>query len=271
MIDTDGPGGPRGTQTLTRGLDMIRLVAEGVTEAGAIARAMDLPRSTAQRLLASLTAAGFLHNLPRQGYRLGPELIRLCACARAQRPLEALARPVLERLAAETGDTVHLGVPEGSEVLYLDKIDGTRGLEMRSRPGQRMPMALTGIGKAMLATLPETRWPGAYAAAAERQAAHPGRVAPRPWPAVEADLRAIARHGISFDREENEIGICCVAAAIRDASGQMVAALSLASAVPYLPEARLEGLAPQVAAAAAEISARLGHRTERSAGGGPQT
>ena len=75
-----------------------------------------------------------------------------------QRPLVAMARPHIEALARRTGDTVHLGVLEDAEVFYLDKISGTRGLEMRSRVGLRMPIACTGLGKGLMLGLPRDQW-----------------------------------------------------------------------------------------------------------------
>ncbi|WP_240722332.1 IclR family transcriptional regulator [Poseidonocella sp. HB161398] len=251
-------GAAKGTQTLMRGLEVVRLVSEGVSDAGGIGRALGVPRSTAHRLLASLVAAGYLHHVPQSGYLLGPQLIFLGQRAREQRPVQALAAPVLRRLAELTGDTVHLGVPDGAEVLYLDKIEGTRGLEMRSRPGQRMPLALTGLGKAMMIAMPPERWEPLYRAAAEIQSRHPGRVPPRPWPEFRDDLEAAAGRGYSLDLEENEFGIRCVGAPVRDVSGQVAAGLSVASAVPFMPESRLAELGPVVAAHAAEITRSLG-------------
>ena len=92
------------------------------------------------------------------GYLLGPKLIELGTIALEQMPLTAVARPHLEALAEHTHDTIHLGVRDGDDVLYIDKIPGTRGLEMRSRVGHRMPLASTGIGKAMMLDLPPDAW-----------------------------------------------------------------------------------------------------------------
>ncbi|MBE3640161.1 IclR family transcriptional regulator [Mangrovicoccus algicola] len=255
-------GPAKGTQTLMRGLEAVRLVSEGVSDAAGIGRALGVPRSTVHRLLSSLVAAGYLHHLPQGGYLLGPQLISLGERARQQRPVQALAAPVLRRLADLTGDTVHLGVPDGAEVLYLDKIEGTRGLEMRSRPGHRMPLALTGLGKAMMLAMPEPRWEPLWRAAAEIQKSHPGRVPPRPWPEFRADLLEARQRGYCFDLEENEYGIRCAGAPVRDATGQVVAGLSVASAVPFMPESRLAELGPVVAAHAAEISRILGGSPE---------
>ncbi len=256
------PSETRGTQTLARGIALLRLVGGGTGSASDLAAALGVPRSTAQRLLAALVAEGLLHRVPGQGYRLGPELIRLGAQARAQRPILAIARPVLARLADTTGDTVHLGVPDGDAVLYLDKIDGTRGLEMRSRPGQRMPLAFTGLGKALLSDFDAPTLRALYERAAPAQAAQPGRVPPRPFAAFRDDIAAIRARSHSLDLEENERGIRCVAAPIRDVGGGIVAALSVASAATYLPDDRIERLAPVVMAHAAEISQDLGWRPD---------
>lgn len=248
----------KGAQTLLRGLEVLRLVSEGISDAGGIGRELGVPRSTAHRLLSSLVSVGYLHHIPQQGYLLGPQLIALGERAREQRPVVRVAAPILQRLAAATGDTVHLGVPDGAEVLYLDKLDGSRGLEMRSRAGLRMPMALTGLGKAILIAMPEARWKPLYEAAVALQAQHSGRVPPRPWAEVQADLAVSSARGFCFDMEENEYGIRCVGAPVRDITGQVVAGISVASAVPYMSEQRLIDLAPLVAAHAAEISQQLG-------------
>ncbi|MBR9839396.1 MAG: IclR family transcriptional regulator [Rhodobacteraceae bacterium] len=259
--DTTGDG-QRGTQTLSRGLAVLRLVGQGTGSASGIAAALDVPRSTAQRLLASLVAEGCLYRIPGKGYVLGPELIHLGARARAQQPVLALATPVLQRLAAATGDTVHLGVPDGDEVLYLDKIDGTRGLEMRSRPGQRMPLAFTGLGKALLCDTPDPELRALYDRSAPAQAALAGRVPPRPWEVFRDDMAETRARGHSLDLEENERGIRCVGAPVRDVEGRIVAGLSVASASPFLPDERMARLAPLVIAHADEISRELGWRPD---------
>lgn len=244
-----------GTQTLLRGLAVLECVADGVTEARGIAARLGTERSTTHRMLASLVAAGYLHHIPFAGYSLGPKLIRLGAQALEARPIVAIARPHLERLARETGDTVHLGVTQGADVLYLDKISGTRGLEMRSRVGHRMPLALTGVGKALMLGEPNTRWRALYDDGRARVAAD---AKPLSWDVYAADLDAALARGWVTDREENELGIRCVGAVVRDVTGAVVAGVSVASAVSHMPEPRMTALGPVVAATAAAISRDLG-------------
>jgi DNA-binding IclR family transcriptional regulator len=244
-----------GTQTLMRGLALLECVADGVADAKSIAARLGTERSTTHRMLGSLAAAGYLHHVPYRGYTLGPMLIRLGARAVEQRPIVALARPALEALAAETGDTVHLGCVQGSEVLYLDKIPGTRGLEMRSRIGQRMPLALTGLGKALMLGVPPADWRALYEAGLATVSPD---ARPLAWPDYEPRLAEAVARGWVYDFEENELGIRCVAAPVRDTTGAVVASVSIASAVSHMPEARLTALGPVVAATAEAISRTLG-------------
>ena len=195
------------------------------------------------------------------GYLLGPKLIELGTIALEQMPLTAVARPHLEALAEHTHDTIHLGVRDGDDVLYIDKIPGTRGLEMRSRVGHRMPLASTGIGKAMMLDLPHDAW--TEAARASHRALAGASFKPDNRPDVDTFLQRMTRYaqgGFTFDLEENEASIRCVAAPVRDASGAIVAALSVASTIPYMPHERMEELIPVVQREARAISEELGWR-----------
>ena len=176
-------------------------------------------------------------------------------------PLTAVARPHLEALAQHTHDTIHLGVRDGDDVLYIDKIPGTRGLEMRSRVGHRMPLASTGIGKAMMLDLPHDTW--SKLLESSHRALAGASFKPDHRPDVDTFLQRMTRYaqgGFTFDLEENEASIRCVAAPVRDASGAIVAALSVASTIPYMPHERMEELIPVVQREARAISEELGWR-----------
>lgn len=253
---------PAGAQALFRGLAVIDAVAQGASSLANIGAAIGCSRSTTHRLIAALVQADYLRALGGSsgGYQLGPRLIELGYKARAQMPLSKLAHPYLAQLAQGTQDTVHLGMRDGSDVLYIDKLPGSRGLEMRSRIGLRMPLARTGIGKALMLDLPESEWQLLHEHGQQLHADLRASRAMPSWEDFRDRLRGYANGGFSLDLEENELGIRCVAAPIRDASGQIVAAISVASAVPYMPEARLHELRPEVIACAAGISAELGWR-----------
>lgn len=252
-----------GTQTLLRGLALLECVAQGISDVKGIATHLGTPRSTTHRMLNSLVNEGYLHHVPYGGYTLGFRLIYLGAKASEQRPLGALARPYLEALAVQTGDTVHLGTREENRVFYLDKISGTKGLEMRSRVGHRMPLASTGVGKALMLGLAPDAWQALYNEAVAEKVNAGERVLLSPWPQYQEDMLRYRAQGWVMDLEENELGIRCVAAPIRDVSGAVVAAVSVASAVPYIPKERLLDLGPTVYAVAQDISEKLGLERNR--------
>lgn len=247
-----------GTQTLLRGLAIIEACANGARDMRAFAAAIGTTRSTTHRLVSSLVHARYLRNGPN-GYLLGPKLIELGTIALEQMPLTAVARPHLERLSEATLDTIHLGVRDGDYVLYIDKIPGTRGLEMRSRIGHRMPLALTGIGKALMLDLSPQTWSALYDSA--RRALESLRFDHDGRPDKPLFLQRLVRFsagGYAFDHEENEPQIRCVAAPIRDASGTIIAAVSVASTIPYMSLERMDELVPIVQREARAISEELG-------------
>ena len=251
------PNVTAGTQTLIRGLAVINAVAAGDRDLKAICAKIGVARSTTHRLASCLVQERYLRVLPGVGYALGPRLIELGFLAREAFPIAVLARPYLDTLAEQTGDTIHLAVRDGDEVLYLDKIPGKKGLEMRSRVGHRMPLAATGVGKALLLDDTPEQWEALFEiggpvsphAAGGRQDAQ----------AFMARMQDYAAQGYAFDLEDNEPSIRCVAAPIRDTSRAIVAALSVSSTVPYLSVARMRELVPVVTKVAADISGELGY------------
>jgi DNA-binding IclR family transcriptional regulator len=254
-----------GTQTLLRGLAILEAAAGGARDLRAFCAALGTTRSTTHRLVSSLVQARYLRQA-QGGYLLGPKLIELGTIALEQMPLTAVARPHLETLAERTHDTIHLGVRDGDDVLYIDKIPGTRGLEMRSRVGHRMPLASTGIGKAMMLDLSTEQWRELCAASQRALAGVNFKPGNQPDEVVFVQrMSHYATRGYAFDLEENETSIRCVAAPVRDASGAIVAALSVASTIPYMPHERMEELVPVVQGAARGISADLGWRVPQPA------
>ncbi|MDI3417644.1 IclR family transcriptional regulator [Streptomyces luteolus] len=251
MVDTPAPG----TQTLARGLAIIRAVADGADDLRTVVERTGLGRSTAHRLAQLLVTEGYLRSR-RDGYTLGPTLIELGFQALHGNPLPVVARPVLEELSAQLHDTLHLAVRDGDSVLYLDKLPGTRGAEMRSRIGHRMPLTRTGVGMALLLDS-EPQWPALYQAEAPTA---PDQVHPQDLDAFLARMRTYAESGVAMDLEDNEPGIRCVAAPVRDATGSIAGAISVSATRPYMPAARMRGLTTVIGRAAQRISATLGHR-----------
>lgn len=242
-----------GSQTLWRALNIMEAVADGATRLGDLAEAVSLTRSTTHRLAAALVDRRYLGLIPGVGYHLGPKLLELGFQAKDQTNLPKAARPHLEKLAHRSGDAVHLGVLDGHHVLYLDKIPGSRRVEFRSRIGEREPVRSTGLGKALLLDGDEKIWREFYNAG--------GR-----WnPEFEVDIdtwlgrmRDYAKRGLAYDLEENEDRVRCVAAPVRNASGEIVASISVASAAQYMSDDRMKILSKDVKDTANAISRELG-------------
>jgi DNA-binding IclR family transcriptional regulator len=168
--------------------------------------------------------------------------------------LTRVARPYLEELSASTGDAVHLGILDGSRALYLDKIQGSRRVEVSSRIGERQPLRSTGLGKALILDADDKQWREYYDYEARLGAGYDV-----PLESWLARMREYASLGYAFDLEENEDRIRCVAAPIRGVSGRIAAAISVSSAAQYMDDLRMRGLSFQVRDAAERISASLGY------------
>jgi DNA-binding IclR family transcriptional regulator len=249
-----------GSQTLVRGLEVLEAVAAGTTNLVALAETLGLNRSTAHRLAATLVEYRYLSFVPRVGYALGPKLLELGYRARQQTSLTRLARQHLDALATSTGDTVHLGVIEGMRALYLDKIPGSRRVEVSSRIGERQPLRSTGLGKALVLDETEDRLRELY-----EYETREGNSYSVPLAVWLRRMKDYARLGHTLDLEENEDRIRCVAAPVRDAGGKIVGAISVSSAAQYLDDDRIDRLAEEVRRTAQAISQELGWNEDISA------
>lgn len=249
-----------GAQTLSRGLDVVDAVSQGTTALQDLATELGMPRSTAHRLASMLVERRYLRFIRGEGYSLGPHLLELGHVAGQQTSLQRVAREHLEALAGATGDTVHLGILEGSRALYIEKIPGQRRVEITSRVGERQPLRSTGIGKALILDADEDQLREYF-----NYEARSGRRYGMRLSAWLERMRDYAGKGFSFDLEENEDHVRCVAAPVRDFSGRIVAAISLSSAAQYMSDRRMLELARDVRRTAGEISSALGYREKKPA------
>ncbi|OYW61268.1 MAG: IclR family transcriptional regulator [Rhodobacterales bacterium 12-65-15] len=212
----------------------------------------DYPKATLYRLVQTLTNQGMLALDPDQGtYSLGVRLVRLAHAAWAQSSLAPIARPYLDELAAKTGETIHLAQMDQGQVLYVDKRNAARPVEMFAQAGKVGPAYCTGVGKAMLAWLQ----PEALDRALARQSFHRHTDQTLDSPAkLLAELQTIRARGLAFDREEHERGIICCAVPILARSGRAIGAVSVTSTTTRTTLAGLEGQADLIKSIAARIA-----------------
>ena len=217
------------------------------------------PRGTLHRQLSHLVQEGLLEMRPDHAYVPGLRLLKLASASWARNEFRAVAAPFLEALHRETGETVHLGVLRGREIIYLDKVESRQAVRMNSQIGNASPVFCTGVGKAALAALEGE----ALADILDRIEFR--RFTPQTIPdraTLLAELEEIRRQGIAFDREEHEPGIRCVAAPVFDAGRALVAGVSVTGPAYRVGEEQLVEWAPLVRDTAraimGELSARLG-------------
>lgn len=260
-----GPGSPRNnSSSLRRGLRLLRCVADGPADGltlADLARTAELPKSTVVRLLPPLVEEGLLAYAGAR-YRLGPS-----TAAYGGRYLEGLdirtaARGALGQLAAESGETAHLVLLDGTEVVYVDKVESSSPVRMYSRIGSRRPLYCTAVGKALLERHQADLLPVVLAAGLPRLTPH----TLTSEQALREDLARIRRRGYALDAGENEPGIRCVAAAVTDNVGQAFAALSVSGPAGRVTKARSAELGALVRTAAAEVSRAFGARQGPSRG-----
>jgi IclR family transcriptional regulator, acetate operon repressor len=215
------------------------------------------PRGTLHRHLRHLVGEGLAEVDGDGRYRPGLRLLNLASRAWETNDLRRIARPHLEALGEAVGETVHLGVLRGAEIVYIDKVEARQAVRMYSRVGNASPVHCTGIGKAAISTFPDKRLRDLLRSLTFR------RFTPSTVSGAEEFARQIdqvRQQGFAFDLEEHEQGIRCVAVPV-SARGVAAGVSVTAPAYRAQPERMEEWKAPLKRAAAAinaELEARLG-------------
>ncbi|MFL6663055.1 MAG: IclR family transcriptional regulator [Rhizobacter sp.] len=221
-----------------------------------VAEAAGLPRPTAHRMLTALREIGFIDQDARNGsYSLGIRLFELGSTALANMDLLREAKPFMDKLARLAGESSHLGVFNGFEVIVVEREEPGERPVRSMRPTESSPAYCTGVGKAVLAfqrpeVIDRTIEAGlkAYTTNTITQPA-----------ALRKELTAIRKRGYAIDDSEHEIWVRCVAAPIRNPSGHVFAAISVTGAVDRMSHDRVHQLAPLVVQTADSISRQLGY------------
>jgi DNA-binding IclR family transcriptional regulator len=247
-----------GAQVVDRVVDILEAFTRLGPELGVsdISRALGLKKATTHRLLASLRRRGIVAQDPvSRRYRLGLKLWELGQMATTQIDWIGRVRPLLQELTDRVGETTHLAVLNDGQVLYVEKVESTRSLRMPSQVGRRLPAHCTGVGKALIAFLPEevTR-----AIVVRRGLTRFTRNTITDPALLEAELARVRERGYSVDNEEIEEGLVCIGAPIRDHSSHVVAAVSMAGPSSRVRPETIEVHARAVVEIAAEMSALLG-------------
>jgi DNA-binding IclR family transcriptional regulator len=222
---------------------------------GELAREFSISKSTVLRLAAPLLEADLLARDEEGGrFRLGYGALRLGQAYLSRLDLRSVAAARCQALMRAARETVHLVVYDPPYVVYVDKVENEANVRMASRVGSRAPAYCTGVGKAILAWLPEPALDEVIDAGLTARTPHtitdPGK--------LRAELAKIRQRGYAVDDRENEPDVRCVAAPIFEHTGTVAAALSVSGLSSRITIARVRELGPLVADAARRISLDLG-------------
>jgi DNA-binding IclR family transcriptional regulator len=250
-------------QTVTHALSLLESF-EGEEELGVtdLARRLDLHKNNVFRLLATLLEKGYIEqDSDTDRYRLGVRCLEIGQSFAGNRGLVRHARPHLESLTRETGESAHLAVLRDFEVVHLDGEQSDQLVNAGSRMGCRLPAHCTATGKVLLGCADERvrqEFDRLWVSAGRLESRTRSTILDREK--LFEELRTVAGQGYALDNEECAVGMRCAAAPVYDAAGRTVAALSVSGPSFRLDAERLvDRVVPAVANSAERLSARLGY------------
>ncbi|MDW5325026.1 IclR family transcriptional regulator [Plantactinospora sp. KLBMP9567] len=245
---------PDGLRAVERTVAVLRALAESPPGASLteLVKATEIPATTLHRMLGVLRGTALVRETADGRYALAAGTMTLARSYLDGLDLRQEALGVMRPLSAQTGETCHLGVLALVHVVYIEKVDSPSPVRMYSRVGQTNPALTTAIGRAILAHSPAHVLDGVIEA-------H-GRLSGEPVVRVDIDalLAGVRADGYARDLQESELGICCVAAPVFDHAGHVVAGLGISAPATRFDAGAAGRLGPQVRAAAADLSGRLG-------------
>lgn len=242
-------------QVIDRLVRLLDTIAESETPASLkmLSAETQLHPSTAFRILAAVQQHGFVERDAAGRYRLGAKFLQLGAEIHDRMDICEAARPTLESLRAKLRETVNLAVREGDQVIYVERALGSNMMRVELVIGSRAPLHVTAVGKLLLSNDGDQ--------AGINYAKHRGLVAFTPNSITDPskltrELKRIKQKGYALDNEEAEIGVGCIAVGVHDASGDVVAAMSVSAPI----ERRQKEWIPLLRQAAEKLSKHLGYR-----------
>ncbi|QHQ36929.1 HTH-type transcriptional regulator BhcR [Algicella marina] len=254
---SDGSGAT--VQALDRGLTLLTALArQDKVTLSDLAFQVGLPPSTAHRLLMTLNKHGMAtFDEASQRWMVGLETFRVGSAFLRRTNLVEASQNAMQRLMEETQETANLAIPDGTDVVFVSQVETHNPIRAFFRPGTRTPMHASGIGKALLASMPRRDVErllqrAGLAAFTEKTVSTPE--------ALFRDMADTAVRGWSFDDEERYLGMRCVASVVYGPSGQAVAGLSVSGPTVRMPDGLVPEIGSKVRRLAAEITDATGGR-----------
>lgn len=246
-------------QSVDRSFSILEAIANGNKNLLEIAGVVDLNKSTVHRLLQTLIYRGYvMQDEQTSQYALTSKILHLGQKIIDDLDIIAIAKPYLNSLNDITGEVVHLVMIEGTEAIYIDKIEAKSNIRMYSYIGKSIPLFSSAVGKAYLAfsnqEIIKKQWQTVLSGAerfteftlvGEKE--------------LKDDLHKTVSRGYAIDREENELGVICVSAPIYNHLGKIQYAISISTPKFRLDEEKINKFGNAVKDATLEISKHLGY------------
>jgi IclR family transcriptional regulator, KDG regulon repressor len=246
-------------QVIDRTLDIIELLSTeqnglGVTE---ISKRTNLHKTTVHRILSSLYTRNYVEKNKNGEYKIGLKLIEIAGCHINELELQTEARSYLLELSSKYNLTSHLGVLDGLDVVYIEKLETYSHMRLYKQIGYRTPAYCSSLGKCLLSSLSEMELEEIMANCTfERFTAN-----------TICDINSFKKHlrniriqKWAMDNQEQTIGQRCIAAPIYDYRGDVIAAVSGSGNLEQLPDEKINVIADYIVNIAIEISKRLGYK-----------
>lgn len=252
------PREDKGVQSIDRALDIIEVLAEeqdglGVTE---LANRVKLHKSTAHRLLSTLVRRNYVEKTEAGMYRIGLKLIEAVSCHINSLELQTEARPYIVDIISHLGLTSHLGILDGRDVVYIEKMDVISTVKMYSQIGARVHAYCSALGKCLLSSYSKQELDFLMKECSFR------KLTPNTIASMEdfhEEMAKVRRQGWALDDEEFEIGYRCIGAPVYDYRGDVIAAISASGDIRILKDDRIEDTAEYVKQVAKKLSRSMGY------------
>jgi DNA-binding IclR family transcriptional regulator len=245
-------------QSLERALDIIEALSSepeglGVTE---LSQRIGLHKSTAHRLLATLVQRGYVSKTNSGCYHIGLKIIEIASYYINSLELQTESRPYVAQITAELGLTAHIGVLEGDQVVYIERMDVLSGVKLYSQIGLRMHAYCSSLGKCLLSGFNSEQLAKVMTNCSFN------KFTPNTISSLDeliAELRVVRKQGFAIDNLEYSLNNRCIAAPIYDYRGEIIAAISASGPPTILHQDRIAEVAAYVCEKAMAISKSMGY------------
>ncbi len=229
----------------------------GITQ---LSKQLNLPKSTIHQILSTFKSVRFVEQTPEdKQYHLGLRIFELGNIVQSQLQLRKIAHPSLYNLSRKTNETTYLVVPEGNRIVYIDCVESTARLRAHPVFGDRVPLHCTGVGKAIMAFLPEKKINRITHEDGLERFTENTITDPQ---VLKRELKKVRKRGYAVDNVEHEEGIRCVGAPIRNHRKEVFAAISVSGPSQRFDPPRIQTMAQLVIETAQEISRKMGYQDD---------